>query len=156
MKLTLKDFKTNSTSIEVEFVLSDSLYLTFTLPHSLSYQERNQLKLRKDELWKSTCFECFIQYKDRSYDEWNFDLEGNWQSYSFTSYRSPNPPVPSNLSPLSYLLKDQKLTINIPFTKKKEVVALSPTVILEGNQFFAHRHPEKKADFHLEEYFFTL
>ncbi len=44
---------------------------------------------RQNELWKETCFECFIPLKNsEGYFEFNFSPNGNWNIYSFESYRA--------------------------------------------------------------------
>ena len=43
---------------------------------------------RKDELWKTTCFEAFLQgVGEGPYREWNFAPSGDWAAYDFTGYR---------------------------------------------------------------------
>ncbi len=43
---------------------------------------------RRDELWKSTCFEAFVRKPgDAGYTELNFAPSGDWAAYSFTGYR---------------------------------------------------------------------
>ena len=43
---------------------------------------------RKDELWRTTCFEAFLLADDEgSYSEWNFSPSGDWAAYDFASYR---------------------------------------------------------------------
>ena len=43
---------------------------------------------RRDELWKTTCFEAFLQADgDESYREWNFAPSGDWAAYDFSTYR---------------------------------------------------------------------
>ena len=43
---------------------------------------------RKPDLWKSTCFECFIpSQKSESYLEFNGSPSGDWNWYSFKKYR---------------------------------------------------------------------
>lgn len=43
---------------------------------------------RADELWRTTCFEAFLQAPDgETYREWNFAPSGNWAAYDFNSYR---------------------------------------------------------------------
>jgi hypothetical protein len=43
---------------------------------------------RADELWRSTCFEAFIQPDGaEAYREWNFAPTGNWNAYDFSGYR---------------------------------------------------------------------
>lgn len=43
---------------------------------------------RRDELWKETCFECFIpSRRSDAYLEWNGSPSGDWNAYSFHRYR---------------------------------------------------------------------
>ncbi len=44
-------------------------------------------KLRRDELWKSTCLEAFVLFAGGNYIELNFSPSGEWNAYSFDSYR---------------------------------------------------------------------
>ena len=45
-------------------------------------------KGRKDELWKTTCFELFLQKKgDAAYCEFNLSPSERWAAYDFTGYR---------------------------------------------------------------------
>ncbi|MEO7563912.1 MAG: DOMON-like domain-containing protein [Sphingomicrobium sp.] len=43
---------------------------------------------RRDELWRSTCFEAFLRPDgDSAYQEWNFAPAGDWAAYDFTARR---------------------------------------------------------------------
>jgi hypothetical protein len=42
---------------------------------------------RKDELWRTTCFEAFLRGEGDAYREWNFAPSGDWAAYDFASYR---------------------------------------------------------------------
>ena len=43
---------------------------------------------RKDELWRTTCFEAFLQRAgEEPYREWNFAPSGDWAAYDFSAYR---------------------------------------------------------------------
>jgi len=136
------------------------LNLKFTIPKDHSpclSDKRDRLKSRKDELWRKTCFECFILYSNGEYDEWNFDLDGNWQNYHFTSYRSPQPPhaTEREVQTIGFLItEDQELILDLPV--EREIVAINPCVILEKkgqHEFYAYAHPKSQADFHRSEYY---
>ena len=44
---------------------------------------------RADELWRSTCFEAFVQAQGTSsYLEFNFSPSSQWAAYAFESYRA--------------------------------------------------------------------
>jgi hypothetical protein len=67
-----------------------ALDLTFTLvgdPQGVSWPPFGEHG-RADELWKTTCFEAFVQPDGMSaYTELNFAPSGRWAAYSFTGYR---------------------------------------------------------------------
>ena len=43
---------------------------------------------RRDELWKTTCFEAFLRAQgEDSYREWNFAPSGDWAAYDFSACR---------------------------------------------------------------------
>jgi len=43
---------------------------------------------RRDELWKTTCFEAFLRPDDgETYSEWNFSPSQDWAAYDFSGYR---------------------------------------------------------------------
>ncbi|MBV9529439.1 DOMON-like domain-containing protein [Sphingomonas sp.] len=43
---------------------------------------------RADDLWRTTCFEAFLQRSgDEAYREWNFAPSGSWAAYDFAAYR---------------------------------------------------------------------
>ena len=42
---------------------------------------------RADDLWKTTCFELFLDRGDGAYREFNFSPSGRWAAYDFSSRR---------------------------------------------------------------------
>jgi hypothetical protein len=43
---------------------------------------------RRDELWRTTCFEAFLRRPgSEAYREWNFAPSGDWAAYDFEGYR---------------------------------------------------------------------
>jgi hypothetical protein len=43
---------------------------------------------RRDELWRTTCFEAFMRAEgEEGYREWNFAPSGEWAGYDFSGYR---------------------------------------------------------------------
>lgn len=42
---------------------------------------------RADDLWKTTCFELFLDLGEGRYREFNFSPSGRWAAYDFASYR---------------------------------------------------------------------
>ncbi len=52
--------------------------------------------LRKDNIWKKTCYEVFWSEPGKSnYWELNYSAKGEWNIYQFESYRVLQPPKPS-------------------------------------------------------------
>lgn len=48
----------------------------------------NSARKRKDELWQTTCFECFFGLEgDSGYWECNLSPSGDWNLYRFSAYR---------------------------------------------------------------------
>ena len=44
---------------------------------------------RRDELWRTTCFEMFLQREgEDAYAEWNFSPSGDWAAYGFNAPRT--------------------------------------------------------------------
>ncbi|MBC97086.1 MAG: hypothetical protein CME63_05015 [Halobacteriovoraceae bacterium] len=148
--------------MKVEATMSwPQLHLDFQLPSShLSPTADLSLKERRDELWKDTCFECFILSRKGNYDEWNFNLEGDWQCYQFESYRSPQPPRERKLHTLPEIKREKKgnqlflkLILPIEQFQRSEIISVHPCVVWKGSHFYAAAHPPEKADFHLDKFY---
>lgn len=43
---------------------------------------------RADDLWKTTCFELFLDMGNGTYREFNFSPSGRWAAYDFSDYRT--------------------------------------------------------------------
>lgn len=43
---------------------------------------------RADDLWKTTCFEMFLDLGDGAYREFNFSPSGRWAACDFSAYRT--------------------------------------------------------------------
>lgn len=55
---------------------------------SLLFPDRVAAPSRCDELWRSTCCECFVRVAGHpEYYELNVSPNGNWNAYHFTGYR---------------------------------------------------------------------
>ena len=52
---------------------------------------------RGDDLWRHTCFECFVEAETASgYLEFNLSPSGEWAAYSFTGYRQGKADLPDS------------------------------------------------------------
>lgn len=110
---------------------------------------------RRDGLWHSTCFECFLKEEGQAaYQEWNFSPSGDWAAYDFSAEREgmkqaqvANPP---------YIRVEDNLTwwglgatLSIPAGAR---FTLALSAVLEGadgaRTFWALHHPSEQPDFH--------
>ena len=109
---------------------------------------------RCDNLWRSTCFECFLKEPgEEPYQEWNFSPSGDWAAYDFESERE-GMQVADVAAP--YLRTEDNFTwwglgatLSIP-ADVQVAIALS-AVIEEASgerHFFALHHPAEQPDFH--------
>jgi hypothetical protein len=77
--------------LHVRYLALGSATQTLKLPNAVPPQphESGQPRPgRKDELWKTTCFELFFSISGQTdYFELNFSPSGEWNAYHFDSYR---------------------------------------------------------------------
>lgn len=109
---------------------------------------------RADDLWKTTCFECFLAVPgERGY--WEFNLSPHserWALYRFDDYRNPQPPAPSYDFELqnvrvteTSLNAEWKVKLNLP----KLEAGLTAVIRTAGETlYFALEHCRDKPDFH--------
>lgn len=110
---------------------------------------------RRDNLWQSTCFECFLKGDgEEAYQEWNFSPSGDWAAYDFEAERE-GMELACVASP-PYLRVEDNLTwwglgatLSIPADAHGNI-ALSAVIEERGGQrhFFALHHPSDRPDFH--------
>ena len=113
---------------------------------------------RCDELWRSTCFECFVSRNDsHSYLEANFTARRDWAAYQFSKYRDgmitadiEPPQIRSAIHANSFSLS---AAFDLPdgFDLADELVC-GITAVIETQSgdvsYWALEHPRKKPDFH--------
>ena len=127
----------------------------------LVWPTSDQQSERRDNLWQSTCFECFIGTTEtESYIEINASPEQHWQAYYFDSYRH-NQQCEGDIN-VQVAVDDNALTakpinLNIDIPTAGFVTAdwqISVSAILQrqsGEQmYFAIQHPQGKPDFHCD------
>lgn len=147
--------------IEAEIVRGESLTLTFVVSGEV---ERLLIAApatpeRADELWRTTCFEAFLQGADGGpYVELNLAPSGRWATYQFASYRQGMGPADLAAPPR---IETRKATDRF---EMKASVALGPLLPADGpwrvgltavieeaggvKSYFALAHPWGKPDFH--------
>lgn len=114
-------------------------------------------QLRRDGLWKSTCFEMFVQPSGQSaYTEYNFAPSECWAAYDFTAPRQGMAERAMSRAPVivpragkNILLID----VALPITDVPALAAnISLTAVLEeksgAKSYWAPKHPQGDPDFH--------
>ncbi|MEM9178142.1 MAG: DOMON-like domain-containing protein [Pseudomonadota bacterium] len=113
---------------------------------------------RRDELWKTTCFEAFFRARDSDhYVEFNFAPNGDWAAYQFCGYRS-NQTQLTCPAPILDSSRDQNsaiVQVTLPEGLPEQgdhPILFGPTAILEAtdgtHSFWALHHALIKPDFH--------
>lgn len=109
---------------------------------------------RKDELWRMTCFEMFLNPAgQKQYFEFNFSLEGAWNAYHFAGYRFPQPPQVTTdfeVEQLNWKHKQLEVVLKNKTKFRKFNVGLCAVIQNKKNQvsYFALKHEGGKPDFH--------
>jgi hypothetical protein len=120
---------------------------------------------RKDELWRTTCFEFFIAVKDSpQYWEFNMSPSGNWNIYVMDAYRQVNMREETRIQQLQFKVQNDAqyfalkaaLDLSTIIEREKSIEAGISAVICSNNNresYWALVHPYMKPDFHLRESF---
>jgi hypothetical protein len=121
--------------------------------------------MRKDALWKNTCFEFFLAVKySPQYWEFNMSPSGDWNAYHIEAYRRIGFREEILIQQLPFqvqkdvngLVLDAFVDLN-PIIQVKQDLEIGITTIIEtkdGNEtYWALVHPAPQADFHLRESF---
>jgi hypothetical protein len=111
---------------------------------------------RRDELWKTTCFEAFIKPQGgEAYLEFNFAPTTDWASYHFTAYRKGMrnaETTPSVEVDRGWGFFDLIATIPLgPELRADQPWRLGLSAITEidgAKSYWALAHPQGKPDFH--------
>lgn len=120
---------------------------------------------RKDELWKSTCFEFFLAVKGHpAYWEFNMSPSGDWNVYRMDQYRRVGFREEASVQRLPFVVeqKEHAFTLDAvvdlnPILEPNHVLEFGIAAVLQttdGNEtFWALAHPATVADFHLRQSF---
>ncbi len=110
---------------------------------------------RKNELWKTTCFEAFLRGEgEEAYREWNFAPSGDWAAYRFSGYREGMEEAPT--APPYIRMEDNMTwwalgaTIAVPAETKWQLGLSAVLEEKDGRKsFWALAHPGRDSpDFH--------
>ncbi len=120
---------------------------------------------RRDELWKTTCFEFFLAIKDRpEYWEFNISPSGDWNVYRMDSYRRVGfreEPAISHLPVQTLREKDEfsmEVSVDVgAIVRPDHELQMAVTAVIQtknGNEtYWALAHPAPQADFHIRQGF---
>ena len=121
--------------------------------------------IRRDELWKTTCFEFFLAIKDQpQYWEFNFSPSGNWNIYRMDAYRRIGFREETLIPSLEFEMQRKadiiflNATIDLsPIVRESQLLDVGVTAIIQTKDndetYWALLHPAPQADFHLRESF---
>ena len=116
---------------------------------------RNAEPGRRDELWKTTCFEAFVQREgEECYREFNFAPSGDWAAYDFSGRREDM--AEADLANPPYIRLEDNLTwwsLGATFTVEAGMRwALGLSAVIEEadgtKSYWALAHAGDKPDFH--------
>ena len=120
---------------------------------------------RKDDLWKSTCFEFFLAIKDHpQYWEFNLSPSGDWNVYHMDEYRRIGFREETSIHRLPFEFQKEagELTLGArvdlnPLLQPNQFLVFGMTAVIQtlghAETFWALAHPAPVADFHLRESF---
>jgi hypothetical protein len=120
---------------------------------------------RKDDLWKATCFEIFMAWKDQpQYWEFNMSASGDWNVYRMDAYRRIGFREETSIQqlPLEIQREDHAWTVVAaidlnPIFQQNEDLEIGITAVIQTRDgketYWALTHPAPHADFHLRESF---
>ena len=153
-------------SIHVDIVRSDSgLNLVYDVRGRLDDLRLPSTEngIRRDELWKHTCFELFMRGETPSgYIEFNFSPGGDWAAFAFSAYRRSGPDPEVSPPEIKSSIKDSRLTVSVSLNGLPPEIAsqplqLGPTVVIEAmdgsKSYWALDHLGEAPDFHRSETF---
>lgn len=145
--------------MKVRYALEGPLAEIKNLTESLCARQR------KDELWKTTCFEWFLKAKGQSaYWECNLSSGGDWNLYQLSHYRSEVKPEPA-LSDFKF--KSEKISTTewsfegewdlSSLLRPEESVLINLCAVLETQDhkksYWSLTHTQKQPDFHHADHF---
>jgi hypothetical protein len=161
----LKSFEPSKSAVSGEVTISQQrILMRFSWEDPLEIMqipEREPELSRLHELWKSTCFEAFIQPEGlESYLELNLTPAGRWNAYSFQSYRNPQPVKEALEVRLVRMLGSQnQIEGEFSFIPKNQRFNCGLSAVIENQggkiEYFSLAHLAAKPDFHDAKAFLT-
>lgn len=144
--------------LSIHYALSGSLADIFIPVLSMS-------PTRKDELWKTTCFEFFLAVKDLpQYWEFNISPSGDWNAYHMDAYRRIGFSEETRIQRLQFgrekdtngFVLEAAIDLD-PIIPVEAILEIGVSAIIQTRErletSWALAHPAPEADFHLREGF---
>ncbi len=113
---------------------------------------------RRDELWKTTCFEAFVKASGRDgYLEFNFASSSAWAAYRFTGYREGMTELPvASVPKLGNDASESHFALEAIFELPPELcdeeLQIALTAVIEEadgtKSYWSLAHPSGTPDFH--------
>jgi len=142
--------------IHIEFSLSGNLETVFIDTPSIS-------PARKDDLWKTTCFEIFLRGDTGNiYWEYNLSPSLNWAAYAFSGYREGRIDEPSvKHIEISTQSKPDRFTLTctipLPPPLFDQNLRIGLSTVVQDNHgniyYYALKQTGQHPDFHADENF---
>ena len=147
---------------------SNTFYIQYVLGVNLESVALPAWRLapsRRDELWKTTCFEFFIAIKHKpQYWEFNISPSGDWNVYVMDAYRQVGMREETRIKRFPFELQKESRSLSLELAinldpiiareRRIEVGVASVIQTLNGQEtHWALMHPRPEADFHLREGF---
>ena len=153
MKFLLREFNGDAT-VTIDIKITESnirCYYSVDDKSDLVWPKFKKIE-RKEELWKSTCFELFLSSPtDTSYIEINCSPSGSWNCYSFSGYREGMTALAGAKLTALKVENTGKICVSFSLPQVPNQLLLGPAAILSKNKgvlsYFATKHG-KKPDFH--------
>lgn len=120
---------------------------------------------RKDELWRTTCFEFFLAIKNTSqYWEFNISPSGDWNVYVMDAYRQVGMREETRIKQFPFDVRKEagglslEMTINLdPIIASEKPIEVGIASVIQAKNgketYWALLHPRPEADFHARESF---
>lgn len=120
---------------------------------------------RKDELWRTTCFEFFLAIKNTSqYWEFNISPSGDWNVYVMDAYRQVGMREETRIKRFPFEVQKEadglslEMAINLdPIIAREKPIEVGVASVIQTKNgketYWALLHPRSEADFHARESF---
>jgi len=120
---------------------------------------------RKDELWRTTCFELFLAVKESlGYWEFNMSPSGDWNVYVIDEYRQVNMREERRIQQLQFQTQTDLNCLSLraeidlnSILQNEQVIEAGITSVVQlhtkKESYWALVHPQATADFHLRDSF---